>query len=61
MLVKVRFRVETYIIRFSMMLLEVFDAVRHAHHIALSLLPYRSDKGFGYALGIDAASEAIQA
>ena len=26
-----------------------------------NLLPYRSDKGFGYALGIDAAPEAIQA
>ena len=44
-----------------MMLLEVFDAVRHVHHIALSLLPYRSGKGFGYALGIDAAPEAVQA
>ena len=52
--------VETFIIPFPM-LLEVFDAVRHAEPIALSLLLYRSDKGFGYVLGIDAAPEAIQA
>ena len=59
MLVNVRSRVETFIIPFPM-LLEVFDAARHAEPIALSLLLYRSDKGFGYALGIDAAPEAIR-
>jgi len=40
--------------------IEVFDAARHTRHIALrnialSLYFYRSDKGFGYALGIDTA------
>ena len=59
MLVNVRSMVETFIISFPM-LLEVFDVVRHAEPIAFSLLLYRSDKGFGYAFGIDAAPEAIR-
>jgi len=41
--------------------LEVFDAARTgAQHIGLSLLLYRLDRGFGHALGIDAAPEAIR-
>ena len=36
--------------------LEVSDAARHTHHIALSLSLYRSDNGFGYAFGIDTSS-----
>ena len=37
-------------------MLEVFDAARHAQHIALSISLYRSDKGFGYALWIDTSA-----
>jgi len=40
-------------------LLEVFDAARHARHTTLSRWLYRSDKGFGDALGMDAAPEAM--
>ena len=39
--------------------MEVFDAARYARHIALSLW-LCSDKGFGHALGINAAPEAMQ-
>ena len=41
-------------------LLEVFDAARFARHIALSRWLYRSDNVFGYALGMDAVSEATR-
>ena len=43
-------------------MLEVFGAARQAQPIARArnLSLSRSDKGFGYALGIDAAPEAIR-
>jgi len=43
-------------------MLEVFDAARHAQLTArvCSLSPYCSDKGCGYAIGINAASEGIR-
>ena len=40
--------------------MEVFDAARYARHISLSLWLYSSDKGFGDALGMDAAPEAMR-
>ena len=40
--------------------MEVFDASRYARHIALSRGVYCSDKGLGYALGMDAVLEAIR-
>jgi len=40
--------------------LEVFDASRHAQHIALGLSLYCSDKGLGYAFGSDTAAEAMR-
>ena len=43
-----------------MSLLEVFDAARYARHIALSQWLYRSDKGFGYTLEMDALPEATR-
>lgn len=39
---------------------EVFDAARHAEHITRSISLYRSNKGFGDALGIDAAPEGVR-
>ena len=41
-------------------LLGVLDANRYARHIALSRWLYGSDKGFGYALRMDAVMDATQ-
>lgn len=41
-------------------LLEGFDAACHARHITLSRWLYCLDKGFGEALGMDAAPEAMR-
>ena len=50
----------TYALPHSDDLLEVFSAARQAQHIACTASLYRSDKVFGYALGIDVVREAIR-